>query len=138
NDNGNGRTIEGGSGNDVLRGTSGDDILVGKGGRDIFTGGSGRDTFVFSEAGSYDRITDWEKGDRIDLRGLDADSGRWGHQGFDFVGSNWLRDAGDLGVYTNRAQNKTYVQANTDNDREFEVNIVLDGVHQLSASDFLI
>ncbi|QQO46757.1 glycosyl hydrolase [Paracoccus sp. MC1862] len=134
----NGRTIEGGRGNDVLHGTSGDDILIGRGGQDRFTGGSGRDTFVFNETGSYDRITDWEKGDRIDLRGLDADSGRWGHQGFDFVGSNWLRDAGDLGVYTSRAHNKTYIQANTDNDREFEVNIVLDGIHQLSASDFLI
>ena len=43
---GNANTIDGGSGNDVLRGFGGNDTLSGKGGNDILIGGGGADTFV--------------------------------------------------------------------------------------------
>ena len=134
---GTGRTIDGTRGNDVLQGGSGDDVLRGNGGEDRFTGGGGRDTFVFQETGLWDLIQDWGDGDMIDLRGIDANQWQSGDQAFRFIGSNWLKQAGDLGVYVDRTHNKTYVQANVDGDREFEVNIVLNGVHQVDAGDFI-
>jgi Ca2+-binding RTX toxin-like protein len=75
-----GRTVIGGSGNDVLIGSSDDDILIGKGGGDQMTGGGGADRFVYSgstQAAALqeslvrrpDRITDFNgiEGDRIQL-----------------------------------------------------------------------
>jgi hypothetical protein len=70
----------------VLIGGRGADLLIGRGGRDIFDfnsiaespRGSGRDTVIF-------RRTD---GDKIDLRTIDADSGRPGNQAFAFVGDD--------------------------------------------------
>ncbi|MBV0892989.1 family 1 glycosylhydrolase [Paracoccus sp. Z118] len=98
----------------------------------------GADTFVFKKAVMWETIRGFGDGDRIDLSGIDANASRSGDQAFKFIGSNWLKDAGDLGVYVDRANNKTYVQANTDRDSDFEVSIVLNGVHQLDASDFIL
>ena len=100
--------------------------------------GGGSDIFVFEKAGKWDQIRDFQKGDKIDLSRIDANTDWSGHQDFKFIGSNWLKDAGDLGVYVDRAHNKTYVQANIDRDADFEVSIVLNGVHQLEASDFIL
>ncbi len=133
-----GKTIQGTSGNDVLQGGNGNDVLRGNGGDDVFIGGAGQDRFVFRETGPWDSIKDWQDGDLIDLRGIDAHVGRSGDQSFRFIGSNWLNDARDLGVYIDQANKKTYVQANVDSDKEYEVNIVLNGVHHLDAADFLL
>ncbi|MBB1499774.1 cellulase family glycosylhydrolase [Paracoccus sp. MC1862] len=133
-----GKIIEGTRGNDVLRGTSGDDVLRGNGGQDTFHGGAGKDTFVFREATKWNAIKDWQEGDIIDLRSIDADIGRSGDQAFRVVGSNWLNGARDLGVYFDQANKKTYVQATVDSGKAYELNIVLDGVHKLDAGDFLL
>ncbi|MTE01781.1 hypothetical protein GIY56_15940, partial [Paracoccus sp. YIM 132242] len=132
-----GKTIQGTNGNDVLQGTAGHDVLNAGGGQDTLSGGAGNDTFVFAQAGLWDGITDWNEGDRIDLSGMDANTGLSGLQDFKLVGSKWLSAAGDLGVYADAANNKTHVQANLDGDKDIEVSIVLNGVHQLDASDFL-
>ncbi len=82
-------TISGGAGNDLLQGLSGndslsggdgDDTLEGGEGNDTLTGGNGTDTFRFAAGPvsngfttySYDVITDFAVGDRIDLTGLNA------------------------------------------------------------------
>ncbi len=68
----------GGSGKDVAYGFGGDDGLYGGNGRDVLvggldfdvlTGGKGKDQFVFAEFGksNADFITDFHKGDKIDL-----------------------------------------------------------------------
>ncbi len=133
-----GKVIQGTAGDDVLHGTSGNDVLRdGGGGYDVMTGGAGQDTFVFQKGAMWDRIQDWQAGDKIDLSGIDANQGRSGQQDFRFIGSNWLSKAADLGIYIDQAHDKTYVQASTDGDADFEVSIVLDGVHHLTASDFL-
>ncbi len=132
------KDIQGTSGNDVLQGGNGNDVLRGNGGEDVFIGRAGQDRFVFRETGVGDAIKDWQDGDLIDLRGIDAHEGQSGGQGFRFIGSDWLENARDLGIYIDQAHNKTYVQASVDNDREYEISIVLNGVHHLDASDFLL
>lgn len=85
--------IYGGAGNDRIYANGGDDTIVGGADIDQIWGGAGKDTFKFFEYwSSYwtngrqiatvtrdssnerpDRIYGFEKGDRIDLRGIDGD-----------------------------------------------------------------
>ena len=75
------------AGNNKLFGDNGKDSLFGKAGIDQSTGGLGADRFVFraiSEAAPdgpvYEEILDFNRaeGDKIDLRGIDADADRPG------------------------------------------------------------
>jgi Ca2+-binding RTX toxin-like protein len=59
-----------GGGDDTLMGGDGDDVLRGQGGNDILSGGLGADVFVFADAEGTDLVTDFEVGDRIDLRAV--------------------------------------------------------------------
>jgi Ca2+-binding RTX toxin-like protein len=65
-------TLAGGSGDDVLYANGGNDLVVGGTGADALFGGPGADVFAWEpeHVGDYDRILDWEPGDRIDLRGI--------------------------------------------------------------------
>jgi Ca2+-binding RTX toxin-like protein len=82
--------MDGGGGNDVLDGGGGDDTLVGGLGADTLLGGAGKDTFQFSSVNEspfgigYDTISDFNpvEGDKIDLSGIDADTGIPGDQAF--------------------------------------------------------
>lgn len=70
----------GGGGKDILYGKDGDDVLIGGLGKDYMYGGTGADTFVFApEPRSWNRIYDFEAGDRIgiyaDQFGLSSGSG---------------------------------------------------------------
>ena len=79
-----------GAGKDVLNGGTGNDRLTGGAGQDTLTGGSGKDVFVFgnkelcTSTKTADYITDFsgKGGDRIDLRGIDADVKKKGDQNF--------------------------------------------------------
>ncbi len=71
--------IKGDKNANTLAGGDGDDVLRGMGGADVLTGGAGRDTFVWfgkdvvDANGAHlgvDRITDFGKDDRLDLRQL--------------------------------------------------------------------
>lgn len=84
--------ISGGNGNDTIWGQGGGDTITGGNGADRLTGGGGADTFVYaavtqSGAGSKaDTLVDFTSGsDRIDLRGIDANTGLAGVQSFVFV-----------------------------------------------------
>jgi Ca2+-binding RTX toxin-like protein len=72
------QALIGNAGNDVITGGSGDDLLIGGLGNDTLKGGAGADIFRFIkyETGT-DTITDFNlgDGDKIDLRGLLADTG---------------------------------------------------------------
>jgi VCBS repeat-containing protein len=59
--------LDGGNGNDILSGGNGADFLIGGAGNDRLTGGSGVDTFVFGGAFGADLVTDFAKGDKIQL-----------------------------------------------------------------------
>ena len=64
--------LDGGAGVDVITGGNGNDILIGGVGADRLSGGAGADTFRFlaqgeSTVANHDVITDFSRGDRIDL-----------------------------------------------------------------------
>jgi hypothetical protein len=97
------------------------------------------DTFVFTDADSANvRIQDFQEGDKIDVSGIDANANAGGNQAFNFIGSNWLSKAADLGVYVDRGHNVTYVQGDTRGDGAYNFSIALEGVHSLNAGDFIL
>lgn len=126
--------LDGGAGDDVIVGGTGNDTLVGGIGNDRMTGGEGKDVFVFTEAG-WEMITDYEKGDIIDLSMLDANVNVAGMQGFNFVGSKWLSKVGDLGIYKDTTNNVTYIQAELNGDGKHEFDIRVLGVHDITLDD---
>lgn len=92
-------TLVGGADDDRLLGGAGDDRLAGGAGRDVLTGGPGKDVFVFDKTAlaAVDRITDFRRGDVIDLSAIDADATARGNQAFDFIGAKaFSGEAGEL------------------------------------------
>jgi serralysin len=91
-----------------LDGGAGDDRLIGGDGTDFLTGGLGNDVFVgeinsvkvVGKAGaiSIDSILDFSKGDKIDLSGIDANTGVAGDQAFTLVNSANPNNAGELSI----------------------------------------
>ena len=79
-------TLIGGEGSDGIYAGSGDDILIANGGddrlhagpgNDTLYGGPGNDTFVFERYGGFDRIADFEPGDRILISGVNHVASRF-------------------------------------------------------------
>lgn len=95
------------SGRDTLFGGYGDDKLIGGAKADTLWGGAGKDTFIFETQsdlgyGHTDVIKDFSRtqGDKIDLRGIDANETLIFNQAFRFVdgpsdvaGDLWLGEA---------------------------------------------
>ncbi|NVP54473.1 calcium-binding protein [Mycoplana rhizolycopersici] len=113
-------TLYGGSGSDTLRGDRGNDKLVGGTGADSLVGGEGRDTFIFTsvkdsfyskklahkfllidkngdQLQGFDWIEDFSKGDKIDLRAIDANIHTPKNNKFTWIGeSEFSGAAGEL------------------------------------------
>lgn len=129
-------------GNDTLLGDGGSDMLTGGAGADILTGGSGRDVFDYnlaseSTAGAAGRdvIRDFVRGtDRIDLAGIDANTGASGNQAFSgfIAASKAFTKAGQL-KFSNGI-----LYGNTDGDATAEFAIALTGVSALSGADVVL
>ncbi|TCQ03036.1 pre-peptidase C-terminal domain-containing protein [Sphingomonas sp. PP-CC-3A-396] len=62
------------TGSHKIVGSAGNDIIIGSTFDDVLTGGAGSDRFQFGKGSGHDTITDWSKGDSIDLRAY-LDSG---------------------------------------------------------------
>jgi Ca2+-binding RTX toxin-like protein len=132
--------------NDSLSGSTGNNTLTGGLGKDLLTGNGGNDIFDFnalSEMGTisttWDRITDFNLGDKIDLSTLDADTAFAGNQAFTapVVGGTFsgvFANAGDL--YFDNAAHVLY--GNTDADAVAEFAIQLVGVSTLTAADLFL
>ncbi|WP_417723286.1 M10 family metallopeptidase C-terminal domain-containing protein [Salipiger sp.] len=142
---------------DRLYGRGGNDRLFGEGGADAFYGGLGADTMTGGDdadrrdryiyfniaesgvgAGHRDVITDFVAGeDRIEISRFDADTTTSGKQRFTFIGDDPLSGtAGELGY---RHENgHTIVQADVDGDGVADFEILLLGMMDLTANDFLI
>jgi Ca2+-binding RTX toxin-like protein len=94
----------GGAGDDKLHGGNDDDVLVGGKGRDQMWGDAGLDTFRFEsvkdslpDSSHRDVIKDFQTGDLIDLKAIDANTGKPGNQAFKFIGTDSFNDkAGEL------------------------------------------
>lgn len=87
-------TIVAGGGDDIVFAGAGDDRIVGGSGRDWLAGNKGADVFVFkrlsdSAVDRPDRIVGFKsgEGDKIDLRGIDADLATAADDKFKFIGS---------------------------------------------------
>jgi uncharacterized delta-60 repeat protein len=124
--------IDGGEGRDTLRGGHGDDYLIGGAGADVMTGGAGRDWFTYFDAGessllAADRITDFVRGeDRIELAQLPIGTKlAWG-------GTTPTA----RGVWYTQLFGQTFVFASVNGDTFPELRIALDGLHNLTPTDF--
>lgn len=133
------------AGNDHLYGGAGGDWVNGGRGKDVMSGGAGTDRFYFenghsaASASRADLITDFRQSDRdrIDLRGIDADTGLAGVQRFRFIGSDAFSSAsGELRYRVYEGQ--TLVEGDTDGDGVKDFTISLTGDIALLQADFLI
>jgi len=144
-----------------LTGNSGKNCLVGAGGKDILTGGLGADIFRYDSVADSpvklgkqsdevvlsnelywlegsDIITDFRvvEGDRLDLRGIDADESLEGNQGFKFIGMRQFRGfAGELrfAALENEVlqKNAVVVSGDVNGDKLADFAIVLQGIRQM-------
>ena len=136
--------LYGGAGNDVLYGENGNDTLNGGAGADQLYGGGGRDTFVFtsvtdSTPQARDTIYGFAADERIDLRGIDADTTAANDQAFTFIGSRaFSGHAGELRAVTMTNASGTFIYADTDGDRVADFVVRLDVPIALTAGHFLL
>ncbi|WP_435203307.1 tail fiber protein [Qipengyuania sp. 902] len=135
--------VYGGEGSDRVYGGTGDDVVSGGAGLDTLTGGDGGDTFLF-ENGDFDtegdRITDFQQGqgDVIDLGAIDAIADGT-DDAFAFVGSEAFSNvAGELRFEQDTAANETIVEGDTDGDGFADFVIRIDGLVDLTATDFVL
>ena len=149
--NGAANTLIGGLGNDRLLGAAGDDLLSGGSGVDIIAGGDGSDTlsggaardiFVFtsselgtSVAGEHDVITDFKKGDVIDISALYAGAAFGGIKGGTAAQLATLSD--HKAIYYSSG-GKTYLAGDTNGVAGADFAIELAGTVKLTASDLLV
>lgn len=138
--------LNGGPGHDQLLGGAGNDRLFGGLGADSLYGGAGADTFIYNAPGQStpgaagrDTIFDFNaaEGDRIDLRGIDANSAATGDQAFRFVGSAaFSGNAGDLRYQV--VQGQTYVSGDVNGDRIADFTIHFDDPLAIARDHFFL
>ncbi|MGL4960572.1 MAG: calcium-binding protein [Inquilinus sp.] len=138
--------LYGNAGANVLQGWNGNDLLVGRAGQDTLTGGAGADRFQFTAVGdsvvgtNADRITDFSRaqGDKIDLSGIDANTGAAGNQAFSFIGSSLFgHHAGELRAAVT-SPGVTTIAGDVNGDGVSDFHITLTGNLSLVAADFVL
>ena len=117
----------------VLQGNARSNVIIGMGGRDLMTGGGGADRFDFravsdSPFAAYDRITDLEDQDVINLSAIDANTTLAGDQAFTLV-SAFTRQAGQLTLTWNATGQFTVLAADVNGDGLGDFRVILDGDH---------
>ncbi|HYX17624.1 MAG TPA: calcium-binding protein [Nostoc sp.] len=138
--------IDGGDGNDQINGGNGNDTLIGGAGTDTITDGGGNDTFKYlntseSQVGvARDILIDFTSGiDKIDLSAIDAELSPAGNQAFKFIGTAaFTGSAGEVRYFSN--DGNLFVQADIGNDNNFTANleIQLNGLSTIAATDFIL
>jgi Ca2+-binding RTX toxin-like protein len=130
---GDGDTVFGNVGNDVLIGRGDIDTLIGGRGADKLRGGSGADTFVYEaladstvNANAQDTIFNFSHGDKIDLSALDADTTLAGNQEFFFIGTLAFNTSAPTGQLRVVQQSDTiYVEGDVNDDAVADFRIAL-------------
>jgi Ca2+-binding RTX toxin-like protein len=129
--------------NDRLLGNAGANRLTGDEGADELVGRGGADRFDYdrtddSVPAAPDLIRDFSRsqGDRIDLRGVDADEQVPGDEGFQFIGKAAFTGAGQLRWF--QQDGDTIIEANTDGTTGAELRIEVDPLVAFQATDFLL
>ena len=135
--------LKGGAGNDLLDGRTGLDRIQGGAGRDDMRGGvdGDVDVFIFAATGDSavgsgrDLIRQFTRGvDDIDLAAIDANIHMSGDQSFSFGGST----ARAYGVWSSVVDGNQVVRADVNGDRVADMEIQVEGLANLTASDFLL
>jgi Ca2+-binding RTX toxin-like protein len=129
-------TLYGGEGLDSLFGGDGADRINGGAGDDVLTGGAGNDIFAFTEIGGKDSITDFRRGqDKIDLSGMDANTGTKISEAFNWIGSQGFHGvAGELRSYRDGGTYYVAGDVNGDGIADFVIGL---GNVQVTQTDFL-
>jgi serralysin len=133
--------LYGNAGANVINGGSGSDLISGGRGIDKLYGGAGADTFVFvtgdtanTKAGA-DTIYDFTASDTIDLQNWDGNSGKAGHQDFNFIGTHaFTKHAGELRVET--ASSDTWIYGDSNGDGKSDFIIHLDDAVKMKPGQF--
>lgn len=126
---------------DTIIGNSGNNLLIGRGGADTLTGGAGADVFQYNHPTSsggdigisptnLDIITDFANGiDKIDLS--------------DFAGTFAFRGTGAFTGTTHQVNyskvaGNTFIGLDIDGNKTLDAQIELLGLHNMTASDFVL
>jgi Tol biopolymer transport system component len=139
---GEGMLVRGTDDADKLRGGLSADVVTGFGGKDKLYGEGGADSFVFLTGDSgksrtkADIIYDFTKKDSIDLSGWDADYNTEGMQAFNFIGSRALGQGQAGQLHFVKTKSDTWIEGNTDNDKQVEFVIHLDDAMKLTKGNF--
>lgn len=142
----------GGSGLDTLNGNDGRDTLIGGTSKDMLYGGADRDVFKFvsmsdmTRSGSTtDVIHDFRRGtDKIDLSTIDASTKLSGNNKFTFDGTKAHGTSSEGDIYYKKFNNPgtsndfTLVYIDNDSDKASEAIIKVMGLHNFTASDFIL
>lgn len=121
---------------------SGNDTITASRAVNVMEGGAGDDVFRFSdvESADGDTILDFQPGDRLDLSGMDANSGVAGNQNFTLVNGPAFDAAAQLMVSYEEREGVAYtvVSGNVGGDAAEEFRIELKGSHNLTANNFVL
>lgn len=135
--------LSGNSSANVVRGGAGDDRIYGGLGGDTLGGDAGADTFIYRGiaestvgAGGRDVITDFSpfKGDRIDLRAIDAVQGG-GDNAFQVVGA-FTKKAGQLVISESGDHHVVSGDVDGDGRADFAIDVHVSG--PIDAGSFLL
>ena len=120
---------------------SGDDTITASEAVNVIEGGAGEDVFRFLSASGADgdTILDFEPGDRLDLSGIDANSGTAGNQSFTLVTGS-LSGAGQLMVTheTRDGVDYTIVSGNVSGGDGEDFSLELKGSHTLDGTNLTL
>ncbi len=126
---------------DSLTGSGGNNVLIGGAGKDTLKGNGGNDIFDFnalSEMGTisttWDVITDFAAGDKIDLSTLDANTATTVNDAF----TTFIASATSFTAAGQLKLSAGVLYGNTDADAAAEFVIALTGVTTLSISDVVL
>ena len=138
--------LNGGLGKDKIYGDTGKDKLYGGLGADRLWGGADADAFVFKTIGDStvsaagrDTVNDFSQmqRDKIDLRGIDANTIAGGNQAFSFIGKAAFGDhAGELRYAT--VGSNSFVHGDVNGDGVADFSIHFKGAIALAKGDFLL
>lgn len=137
--------LQGSAWNDTLTGDAGDNWLEGLMGQDTLTGGGGNDTYLFQQVTDIgggalgtgsDVITDFSKGDIIELSAIDANTATAQDDAFRFIGdAAFSSHAGELRTGIDPTTGMSYLQGDTNGDGLADFQLDLSNRYQITASD---
>lgn len=138
--------IYGGDGKDSLYGEDGADRIVGGNGLDHLFGGLGADGFIYTAAtesardtAGRDVIHDFVRteGDKINLTTIDADPTTGANDNFIWRGTLGFDGTHGALIATNSGAN-TLIQADLNGDRVSDFSILVLGINDMQATDFML